>query len=52
MSDDEELEAVVYYIPVWDCPNCGEVNDGFGEDDLTGRQKCESCGEPVEVRNA
>lgn len=44
-----EFEASQYDVPHWDCPKCGGVNDGFGQDDLTGTQECDDCGAEVTV---
>jgi transcription elongation factor Elf1 len=42
-------ETQQYYVPYFDCPVCGEVNDGHGQDDLSGEQKCRECGTTIEV---
>lgn len=44
-----ELEAPQYQVPHWDCPECGSVNAGFGQDDVTGDQECDDCGAKVLV---
>lgn len=45
-----EFEASQYDVPHWDCPECGSVNSGFGQDDLTQEpQECGDCGAEVTV---
>jgi|GEM_PF-3866759 len=43
------VEVGQYEIQAWDCPGCDEVNIDPGQDDLTGEQVCEMCGEEVRV---
>ena len=47
--DDDVQDARQYFIPAWDCPACGAVQLGEGQDDLTGGQTCDECDEPVVV---
>lgn len=43
MGDDEKPEATPYVIWRWDCPECGDVNEG---DDVepSGEEQCSWCG--------
>ena len=45
----EQLEAETYDVPHWDCPACGEVNDGFGHDSLSGDIDCIGCKATVRI---
>lgn len=48
----EELpETTSYDVPYWDCPCCGDYNDGIGRDSFNGEvETCVGCGEQVVVR--
>lgn len=45
----EPLEADTYDVPHWDCPACGGVNAGFGQDELSGEIDCDNCGRTVNI---